>query len=160
MLVPAETYESAPYRGFRYVTDLFIVCFRHCARLRMCTPHFIHHADAVEEFTPVKGRHQPHAHDHVAHGNTHGRLILVLGADDFIRRSSLCVQPFIEPEKDRANLRIKSRKRSAAKAPARIGYPYAQRTPQQDGSKPWNIPILFGANENYWFQTRRRSEVR
>jgi hypothetical protein len=88
-----------------------MVRLSHGARSRRCTQNFIDQADALEEFMPVKGRHQPHAHDHVAHGNTHGRLILVLGADDLVRRSSLCVQPFIEPEKDRANLRIKSRKR-------------------------------------------------
>jgi len=66
----------------------------------------IHQADTLEELVPVKGGHQPHAGDDIAYGNGHSRLILVLGADDFIRRSSLRVQPFIEPKQDRANLRI------------------------------------------------------
>ncbi len=70
------------------------------------TQNLIHQADALEEFVPIKSGHQPHARNYVAHGNGHGRLILVLGADDFIRRGSLRVQPFIEPEQDRTYLRI------------------------------------------------------
>ncbi|HEV8242887.1 MAG TPA: hypothetical protein VGQ07_02755 [Nitrospirales bacterium] len=55
---------------------------------------------------PVKGRRQAHAGDDVAHGDAHGRLLLVLGVDNVVGGGALRGQALVEPQQDGTHLRI------------------------------------------------------
>src|ERR1700692_1399197 len=78
----------------------------HFAEEASFTEYFIHEADTFKEFVPIKRGHIAHAGNHVADGNRRCRLLLMLGADDFIRRGALRVQSLIEPKQNGANLGI------------------------------------------------------
>src|SRR5512145_2859549 len=49
--------------------------------------------DTFKEFRPVERGNQAHAGNHVAYGHVHSRLLLVLYADNLIRRGALSLQP-------------------------------------------------------------------
>ena len=66
--------------------------------------NFVHQADALKEFLPVKFGNQAHAGDDVAHGHAHGSLLLVLGADNFIGVRSRKGQALIEPNQNGPDL--------------------------------------------------------
>ena len=68
--------------------------------------NFIHQADALNKFLPVKCRRQAHAGDQVAHRYAHRGLVLMHGADNFIRSGSLGGQALVEPYQHRGHLGI------------------------------------------------------
>ena len=70
------------------------------------TENVVHQADALKKVRPVKGRCQAHAGDDVAHGDAHGRLLLVLGVDNVVGGGALRGQALVEPEQNGAHLRI------------------------------------------------------
>ena len=78
----------------------------HVRKITSVAQNLIHQADAFEEHLPVELRHQAHAGDDVAHGDSHGRLLLVLRPDDFIRRGTLGSQALVQPYENRANFRV------------------------------------------------------
>ena len=78
----------------------------HLGKVAAVAENFVHQADALKEFLPIKCRSQAHAGDDVAHCDAHGCLPLVLGADNFVGGSSLCGQAFIEPKQNGAHLWI------------------------------------------------------
>ena len=53
------------------------------------TKHFVDHTDALDELSPVEPRDQPHAGDHVAHGDIHRGHALVLSLDELLGRDTL-----------------------------------------------------------------------
>src|ERR1039458_2057824 len=65
----------------------------HLGEVGVAPQNLVWQADALDEFLPVKVRHQTHAGDRVLHGDVHCRLFLVLGADNFVSRGSLLSQP-------------------------------------------------------------------
>ena len=78
----------------------------HFAEIASAAQHVIHQADALEKCFPVERGGEPHAGDDVAHGHAHGGLLLMLGADDFIRGSSLRGKAFVQPDQNWADLGI------------------------------------------------------
>ena len=74
--------------------------------VRVRTQRFIHYADALKKIAPVQRGHQTHARNDVPHRYVHGRLLLMLEANDFIGGGLLRGQPFIEPLEHRTHVRI------------------------------------------------------
>ena len=74
--------------------------------IRVSAENLIHQADAFKKIGPLEGGHQAHAGDDVAHRHVHGRLQLVLLADDIVRGGLLFRQPLIQPRQDGANVGI------------------------------------------------------
>ena len=61
----------------------------HLGEFAAVAENLVDQADAFKKVLPFEGGHQPHAGDDVADGHAHGRLLLMLGADDFIGAGAL-----------------------------------------------------------------------
>ena len=60
----------------------------------------INKTDALKKRFPIEVCDQAHAGNDISHRHTGGRLLLVLGAHDFIRAGSLSSQTFVKPEEN------------------------------------------------------------
>ena len=78
----------------------------HFAEQTSLTERFVYEADTFKEFIPIKSGHIAHARNHIADAYSRCRLVLMLGANDFIRRGALRIQPLIKPEKNGTDLGI------------------------------------------------------
>ncbi len=89
--------------------------------------HGVDQADALEELLPVERGHEAHARDHVADGDVHRGLPLVLDADDVVGRRALGGQPLgparrragVTPDPDRGGAGRAARRRRSSAAPPR-----------------------------------------
>ncbi len=63
-------------------------------------------AHALEPFGPIDRRDQPHARDHVAHGDVHRALALNFAADDLIGGRSFRREPVVQPLQRRRDIGI------------------------------------------------------
>src|SRR5271156_36487 len=78
----------------------------HVRKITSIAQNLIHEADAFEEHLPVELRHQAHAGDDVAHGDSHGSLLLVLRSDNLIRGGALSSQTLVQQYENGANFRV------------------------------------------------------
>ncbi|WP_232239143.1 hypothetical protein [Burkholderia oklahomensis] len=69
----------------------------HLREARVAAQHLIDQTDALEQIGPVHLRNQPHAGDHVAHGQTGGALLMIDGCDNLVRRRAARRQVPMQP---------------------------------------------------------------
>ncbi|WP_258401279.1 hypothetical protein [Burkholderia multivorans] len=78
----------------------------HLREARVAAQYLIDQADALEQIGPVHLRNQPHAGDHVAHGQAGGALLMVDGRDNLVRRRAARRQVPMQPRQCRRDGRI------------------------------------------------------
>ena len=68
--------------------------------------HVVHQADALEEVRPVERGQEPHAQNHVADGDVHRGLTLMLHPHHIVGAGALGRQPLVQPAERRGHRRI------------------------------------------------------
>ena len=56
----------------------------HRAEVASVAKNFVDQTYALKELLPIECGHQAHTRDDIAHGDAHGRLVLMLGTHDFV----------------------------------------------------------------------------
>src|SRR5262249_61666937 len=78
----------------------------HRAELALTAEQMVDQAHLLEEVTPVEGRHDPQARDHVSYGHVRGGLALMLGTDQVVSRGATRCEPLVEPACRRRRRRV------------------------------------------------------
>src|SRR5262249_35549672 len=78
----------------------------HRAELALTAKQMVDQAHLLEEVTPVEGRHDAQARDHVSYGHVGGGLALVLGTDEVVSRGATRGEPLVEPACRRSRRRV------------------------------------------------------